>query len=83
VCLEPLGAKLVVAGEQDFGHDVALHAVELEVVFGAEVVEAVDFMLAAAVGVGAVLVDYRVAVLVELEADIPTWFYLILVLGQQ
>jgi hypothetical protein len=53
------------------------------VVFGAEVVEAVNLMLAAAVGAGAVLVDYRVAVLVEFEADIAAGLYLVLELGQQ
>ena len=79
--LKSLGAELVVAGEQDFGHDVALHAVELEVVFGAQIVEAVELVLAAAVGAGAVLVDYRVAIAVELEANIAAGLYLVLELG--
>ena len=74
-------AELVVAGQQDFGNDVALHSVELEVILGTQIVEAVDLVLASVVGAGAVLVNDRVAIAVELEADVAAGLHLVLVLG--
>lgn len=61
---------VVVAGENDFGEDVAFIAIVLQGSFGAEVVEAIGFGAAVVIGQLAVAVDYLVAILDELEGDV-------------
>ncbi len=66
---------MLVAAENDFGHDVAVVTVVFDGLLGAEVVEAVD----AGFGVVAerefaVAVDYRETLCAELEGYITTGF---------
>jgi len=65
----------VVTGHENFGHDVALVAIELDGVLGSQVVEAVGFGLSVAIeGTAAISVDDGEAILVKLVTDIAAGF---------
>ena len=67
--------KEIVSGQQDFGHDIAVVAKILDVIFHTQVVEAIDLELTAVGFFPGVLVDGVVSIFDKLKSDVPCIFH--------